>query len=347
MHLDYHRLVSYTMFTLFFAGREYAPKAIINGINIQDYLENHYLNALRYLAQRIHDANNLEDTTVIGWENINEPSIGLVGYTDLNIIMPTQQLRKTTCPSAFQCMLLGQGIPANINVYEWTQFGPGKTGTKVIDPKGVKAWLSSDHYDKKYGWQRHSEWKLGECIWALHGIWDPTTKKLLRSDYFLRNHDAALVDNDSWLRDHFMMHFKRYSATIRSVHKNAIVFLQPPVMFIPPILHPSERDKRLVFSPHYYDGLTLMLKKWLHLLCIADVRNWWNIDALGYLRGRYKNPLFALRIGYNAVRNGLRDQLAATKQEGIENIGTIALNDADNRGDSLSNERNWYPIRHG
>ncbi len=48
------------MFTLFFAGREYAPKAIINGVNIQDFLEGHYLNALRHLAQRIHDARNLE-----------------------------------------------------------------------------------------------------------------------------------------------------------------------------------------------------------------------------------------------------------------------------------------------
>ena len=84
------------MFTLFFAGGEYAPKAIINGINIQDFLEKHYLDALRYLAQKIHDADDLEDVTVMGWENINEPSIGMVGYTNLDIVMPTQQLRKTT-----------------------------------------------------------------------------------------------------------------------------------------------------------------------------------------------------------------------------------------------------------
>src|SRR5271163_2747186 len=83
---DYHRLVSYTMFTLFFAGREYAPKAIINGVNIQDYLQDHFLGAIRYLAQRVHDAGDLEDSTVIGWESMNEPSVGLVGYTDLNIV---------------------------------------------------------------------------------------------------------------------------------------------------------------------------------------------------------------------------------------------------------------------
>ena len=51
-------------------------------------------------------------------------------------------------------------------------------------------------------------------------------------------------------------------------------------------------------------------------------RSWWNIDALGYIRGKYKSPLFAIRIGYTAVRNVLRDQLAATAQEGLENMGT-------------------------
>ena len=250
------------MFTLFFAGREYAPKAIINGVNVQNFLEDHYLSALQYLAQRIHSAANLEDSTVIGWENMNESCIGLVGYTDLKIVMPTQQLRKTTCPSAFQCMLLGEGIATNVDVYDWTQFGPKKTGTKLVDPKGLKAWISSDVYDKKYGFQRDEGWKLGECIWAQHGVWNSTSRKLLQSQYFLLNGNGEKVNNDTWLRDHFMVHFKRYTETVRSVHKNAIMFLQPPVMYIPPILSPSERDKRLVFSPHYYDGLTLMLKKW-------------------------------------------------------------------------------------
>jgi hypothetical protein len=133
------------------------------------------------------------------------------------------------------------------------------------------------------------------------------------------------VDNDIWLRDHFMVHFKRYVEMVRSLHKNAIVFLQPPVMFVPPVLYTSSREKRLVFSPHYYDGLTLILKKWLIPGYLTNFRNWWNIDALGYIRGKYMNPLFALRIGYTAVRNGLRDQLVATKQEGIENIGNSPL----------------------
>ena len=250
------------MFTFFFAGREYAPKAIINGVNIQDFLQDHYLGALQYLAQRIHQAGDLEDSTVIGWESINEPSIGLVGYTDINIVMSSQQLRKTTCPSAFQCMLLGEGIATKVEVYDWTNLGPQKQGARLIDPKGQKAWLSSDEFDKKYGWHRDPNWKLGECIWAQHGVWDVQSRTLLRPHYFFLNGNGEEVNNDVWLRDFFMIHFKRYTETIRSVHKNAIMFLQPPVMFIPPTLKTGPRDGRLVFSPHYYDGLTLILKKW-------------------------------------------------------------------------------------
>jgi hypothetical protein len=259
---DYHRLVSYTMFTLFFAGKEYAPKAIINDMNIQDFLESHYLNALRYLAQRIHAAGDLEDTTVIGWENMNEPSTGLVGYTDLNVVMATQQLRKTTCPSAFQCMLLGEGFATKVDVYDWTQIGPRKTGNRVVDPQGVKAWVLSDDYDKKYRWRRHPDWKLGQCLWAQHGVWDPRSRTLLQPQYFLRHSQVKRADNDSWLKFHFMPHFKRYLEAVRSIHSNAILFLQPPVMFIPPVLEPKDRYERLVFSPHYYDGLTLLLKQW-------------------------------------------------------------------------------------
>ena len=47
----------------------------------------------------------------------------------------------------------------------------------------------------------------------------------------------------------------------------------------------------------------------------------WNIDVLGVLRGRYLFPGFALRIGETAIRNCLRDQLLAIKQEGLDNIG--------------------------
>ena len=50
---NYKRLASLVMFTLFFAGKIYFPDLILNGENIQDYLQNHFLGAVEFLWKRI------------------------------------------------------------------------------------------------------------------------------------------------------------------------------------------------------------------------------------------------------------------------------------------------------
>jgi hypothetical protein len=46
---NYTRLACQVIFTLFFAGKDFAPKAIIDGKNIQDYLQDHFIGACRHL----------------------------------------------------------------------------------------------------------------------------------------------------------------------------------------------------------------------------------------------------------------------------------------------------------
>jgi len=57
--------------------------------------------------------------------------------------------------------------------------------------------------------------------------------------------------------------------------------------------------------------------------------------------------MFALRIGYTAIRNGLRDQLYGIKEEGLENIGKLNMLLANGRQYTLFNERNRDPLRYG
>jgi hypothetical protein len=42
-------------------------------MNIQDYLQGHFIASCKYLAQRIQSAGDLEGDVVIGWESMNEP----------------------------------------------------------------------------------------------------------------------------------------------------------------------------------------------------------------------------------------------------------------------------------
>jgi hypothetical protein len=248
------------MFTLFFAGRDFAPKAMINGMNIQDYLQGCFIAAIKHLAKRIHAAGGLEDTTVIGWETFNEPHYGFVGNVKLSKLMPTQQIKVGTVPTAFQAIKLGSGVAEQVDFYYFSSLGPKKKGKQLVDPGGLKVWAPPG--DSKYGWKRSPDWKLGECLWAQHGVWDSETTELLRSDYFANTPDGDVINDEIWMQRYFLPHVKEYIGAIRDSHKEALLLLQPPVWFIPPKINPGDFGGRLVYSPHFYDGLTLMQKKW-------------------------------------------------------------------------------------
>jgi Cellulase (glycosyl hydrolase family 5) len=312
---NYTRLACQTLFTLFFGGKDFAPNAIIDGGNIQDYLTDHYLGACRHLAQRIHEAGDLENKVVIGWESMNEPNRGLISWQDVSVIPAHQKLQKGPSPTAWQAILLGAGRACEVDTFEFGSFGPYKSGRELIDPKGTMAWLPSSYDDTKYGWKRDPGWKLGECLWAQQGVWDPAEDKLLKKDYFAKIPTSGKkLDYEQFTNIYFMDHYRKYRDMIRKIHKDGMMFCQAPVLEIPPDVKGTEDDDPLmVFASHYYDGLTLLTKHWNRL---------YNVDVFGVLRGRYLSPAFAVKVGETAIRNCLRDQLEAIRQEGLKYMGT-------------------------
>lgn len=312
---NYTRLACQAIFTMFFAGNDFAPKCVIDGVNIQDYLQNHFVAACKHLAQRIHEAGDLEGEVVIGFESINEPNKGMIGHPNLDEVPEEQRLKKGTTPTAFQSMLTGSGRPVEVPTWDFGALGPYKSGTELIDSKGQTAWLDPETWDdSKYGWKRADSWKLGEDIWAQHGVWDPSTDELLKPKYFT-NHPGSgeKIDEQFYINNYFMDHYRKYKNAIRSVWSDAIMLMQPCPFEIPPkIKGTKDDDPNMVFASHFYDGITLITKKW---------NRYWNVDVLGVLRGRYASPALALKLGENAVRNCFRDQLSAIRQEGIDYMG--------------------------
>lgn len=311
---NYTRLATQVTFTLFFAGRDLAPNAIIDGKNIQDYLTDHFIAACAHLAQRIHDAGGLEDDCIIGWETMNEPHRGLIGWEDLDAIPDDLKMRKGTMPTPWQAILTGSGRAVEVDVYDFSTFGPYKSGRELVDPEGVSAWLSKDFNDAKYGWKRDPGWKLGECIWAQNGVWDPSSDQLLKKDYFAFDPKSGeQLDYERFTNTYFMDFFRKYRDAIRAIHDGCIILVQSAVLEIPPkIKGTRDEDDRLVFASHYYDGITLLQKHW---------NSFYNVDVFGILRHRYSNPVFAVRLGEKAIRNCLRDQLKAIREEGLEYLG--------------------------
>jgi hypothetical protein len=312
---NYYRLAAATMFTLFFAGKDFAPKCIIDGMNIQDYLQGHFLRACAHLAKRIHEAGDIENDVVFGWESFNEPNKGMIGYEDISVIPKEQALKKGTCPTIWQTILTGSGRAVEVETWDMGGLGPYKVGRTLIDPHGEIAWLPVGYDDSRYGYKRDPGWKLGECVWAQHGVWDPSTDTLLQKDYFGKHPTTGdTIDYPYFTNNYFMDFYRKYRDLIRTYHKDAIMLLQGPAMELPPQIKdtPDGDDPLLVYAPHWYDGITLMTKKWN--------RNW-NVDVIGVLRGRYWHPAFAVKLGETAIRNCFKDQHAAMRQEGLDRIG--------------------------
>jgi hypothetical protein len=62
------------MWSLFFGGRDFAPGLTIDGENVQDYMQGHYLACQRAIGERVKDLPN-----VLGFDSLNEPSAGWIG----------------------------------------------------------------------------------------------------------------------------------------------------------------------------------------------------------------------------------------------------------------------------
>jgi hypothetical protein len=234
---NYTKLAAATMFTLFFAGNDFAPATKIDGIPAQEYLQAHYINAIKQVAARLCDLPN-----VIGYDTLNEPSRGYIGLPDLN--HHNTQLMLGQMPTPLEGMLLGAGYTQDVTEYAMTVLGAQARGIHRINPHGQRAWL--DGYN---------------CVWQANGVWavDDNGQPCL-----LRPHHFAMVRRRpiNFLADYLRPFANRYASAIREVHPDALIFVEPDVLGDEEGLHWDTDDAQdIVYAPHWYDGLTLFSKQ--------------------------------------------------------------------------------------
>ncbi|HEX7395825.1 MAG TPA: cellulase family glycosylhydrolase, partial [Anaerolineaceae bacterium] len=195
------KLATATMFTLFFGGNDFAPQTKVDGEPIQEYLQRHYINAILQVVERLKDLTN-----VVGYDTLNEPLAGYIGWQDLN--RKGGELNLGESPTPFQAMLFGSGLPQEVVVWKLGLASLVKDGTRRLNPGRVRAWLAGR-----------------ECIWRQHGVWNldaAGNPNLLRPDYFKQVNGHPVEFN----RDYFVPFARRCAGVIRAADPRALIFVE-------------------------------------------------------------------------------------------------------------------------
>lgn len=242
-----NKFAAATLFTLFFGGNDFAPLTTVEGVPVQEFLQTHYIGAMMKVAEALCDF-----PFVVGFNTLNEPASGYIGLKNLHAHFG--ELQMGISPTPWQSLLLASGIPQKVDVLDRTYFGVKKTGEVLVNPGGEAVWLSGS----KDIWQENGVWGMG-----------PGGKpELLKPDYF-SSIDGSRFD---FLERHYLPFLIRFSHEIRKVNPNYLIFIDNVPISKPPRISAGEID-RIVFEDHWYDGVSLLFKRYSPFIGYDSVRD--------------------------------------------------------------------------
>ncbi len=276
---NYTKFAAATMFTLFFGGNDFAPHLKIEGQTAQDYLQGRFIDAFKTLAHRLKDLDN-----VVGFDSLNEPSAGWIGWQDLASNAFVYRRGKT--PSPFQSMVLASGKPLQIEQWKFGTRGSKLRGTTEGNPRGIKVWLNGY-----------------TCFWKEAGIWnfnqngEPVLEK---PNYFSEINGKKVNFN----QDYLLPFVKKFATALREEMPDALIFTEfSPFSDEMPSIAKNEIPN-LVHAGHWYDAMTLLRKRF---------SSWFTFDV----KER------KLILGKKRVRKSFVQQLAQLKKEAETKLGNI------------------------
>ncbi|MCB0034991.1 MAG: cellulase family glycosylhydrolase, partial [Anaerolineales bacterium] len=237
---NYNKLGAATMFSLFFAGNDLAPQTKVDGVPIQEYLQSHYFNAIKKVAELVKEMPH-----VMGYDSLNEPHPGWIGREDLTVsgaLAPSGQ-----DPTPFQSMLLGAGLAQEVPVVELGVTGVKTLYTAIVNHEQERVWR--DGYA--------GVWRENQ-VWDLDGEGEP---RLLRPRHFAEVNGRAI----DFVDDYYRPFVERFAREIRSVHPSAIVFTEEPLTCELPDV---QALPNVVNAGHWYDAMTLFMRRYVAQVAI-------------------------------------------------------------------------------
>jgi Glycoside hydrolase family 5 C-terminal domain/Cellulase (glycosyl hydrolase family 5) len=241
---NYSKLATATMFTLFFGGNDFAPQAKVDSVSAQDYLQTHYINAIKQVALKLKGLPN-----VIGFDTFNEPSTGYIGVTRLDSL---GLLKNGLQPTHFDGMVAGAGNTVEVGRYKFELTGPKELEKVKLNLNKISVWKNP-----------------AQDIWQQAGVWGYEVEKkpvVLKNDYFkIRN--GHRVD---FSEDYFKPFALKYQEAIHSIDSSWVIFTEAALLKELPKFTSNE-SKKMVNAEHWYDAATLLTKEY---------SSWFGVDVL-------------------------------------------------------------------
>ncbi|WP_332771184.1 glycoside hydrolase family 5 protein [Phenylobacterium sp.] len=138
------------MWSLFWGGRLFTPDFMIEGENVQAFLQNRYLGCLDQVARRIAHLPN-----VLGFDTLNEPGVGYFGeplsYRHLgpSEINPARA-RPGAALSPLDALAMARGLTVEVPVLkrnlETSIAEPA--GQRTMNPDGVSIWMTDCPFER-------------------------------------------------------------------------------------------------------------------------------------------------------------------------------------------------------
>ena len=136
-----------TMWTLFFAGQDFTPNFTLENeltgipVNIQEYLQYHFLQCVSVVAERVKDMAH-----VIGFDTLNEPNHGFIGNRVAHRVLfkskdgdrPSPGL--TWSPLDIMYVAAGKSFPVDVVGFRVSKFALGPIKKQIVNPQKISLW---------------------------------------------------------------------------------------------------------------------------------------------------------------------------------------------------------------
>ncbi|MFX1378750.1 MAG: cellulase family glycosylhydrolase [Promethearchaeota archaeon] len=220
-----------TMWTLFFGGKDFAQSCNINGLNVQDYLQQHFFEAIKQVALRVRD-----NPYIIGFEVLNEPEQGWIEkrVDGIGAEKFSEDFGHKFTP--FDAMLVGSGFTRSVGYNELKRFGIKETRKDELNKERISCWLEGV-----------------EDIWKKEGVWGLDEKGIpviLKNDYFTKKQEHSI----NFFEDYLSPFIFSYTKNIRDVFSKAIIFFgSHPIRILRGEKLYLRVPNNIVNATHWYD----------------------------------------------------------------------------------------------